>query len=726
MTWWYRMRDRFARLLRRRAVEEDLEREWQAYVDAAIARHVAAGLSEPAARRAARDECGTFTAVKESVNGVSWSTRLDVIWQDIRYATRRLRASRGFTAVAVLILALGIGANTAVFSLMNGVLLRALPLEDPDRLVSITGTERGRPRVFLGATSDEFDAVADLHLEAIQAMFTSDGLVAALTAGGRTQVVHGELVSGDYFRALGLSPRLGRLLGPDDVRDAGDGTPIVLSERVWHEWLGGRADVIGLTVRLAGQPLVVVGVVPETFNGTWLPTILSTDCWIPRDAADRLRTVQGASSAGPHRTFAKLRPGKRLADVQPAVTAVGRRLHAADPGRGLAAIEGTHAIMLDDLVTPGLAVGTVFVSLSALVFLIACANLTNLLLARGATRAGELAMRIAIGASRARVFRLVAIETGVLTGFSALGGLAVTVLATRLMATVPLPVLEGTRIHFDPSPDWRVFGYALLVAAAAALAVGLLPAWQASRTQPMGVIGPAGLFGAEPRRHRRLRSVLVAGQVAMSIVLLLTAGLYVRSAVKATRFEPGYDTTHGTVADIDLAVGRFDDTRAHDVEPRLLAAARAMPGVDRAALASGLGATGARAIATVLTEGQAPGPNGRGAIAEYSSVSPGFFAALDVPLLRGRDFSELDVAGGRPVAIVSPDLAAEVLAGPGSAGSAVPPECRAAAHRGRGCGGACRHRASEALSVHLLAPRSGPSAPAGGHRDDQRQSARLD
>jgi putative ABC transport system permease protein len=587
----------------------------------------------------------------------------DVLWQDVRYATRRLRASRGFTTVAVLTLALGIGANAAVFSLVNGVLLRSTVLEDPDRLVSITGTERGRSSAFLGLTRDEFDAVADLHLAAIQTMFTSDPLVAALTAGGRTQVASGELVSGDYFRALGLSPRLGRLLGPDDDRDAGDGTPIVLSERVWREWLGGRPDIIGTTVRLAGQPLVVVGVVPDAFNGTWLPTILSTDCWVPRSAADRLRTVQGASSAGPHRTFARLEPEKRVADIRPAVIAIGQRLHAADPRRGLTVIEGMRAIMLDDFVTPGLAVGTAFVSLSALVFLIACANLTNLLLARGATRASELAMRIAIGASRARIFRLVGIEAVVLTMLSALGGLIVTVLATRLMTAVPLPVLEGTRIRFDPSPDWRVFGYALVVAAVAALAVGLLPAWRASRTQPMGIIGSTGLLGAESRRHRRLRFLLVAAQVAVSVVLLLLAGLYVRSAVAASGFDPGYDTTHGAVANIDLAVARFDETRTRDVEPRLLAAAREMPGVDRAVLVSGLGAAGSRAIGTLLTEGQTPGPNGRGSIAQYSSVSPGFFAALHVSLLRGRDFSDADVAASPRVAIVSPELAAECWPG---------------------------------------------------------------
>jgi putative ABC transport system permease protein len=521
---------------------------------------------------------------------------------------------------------------------------------------------------------DEYGALADSHLEGIEALFVTNGLVGALTGAGQAEVVSGELVSGDYFNAIGVAPRAGRLLQPTDDLAADAGTPVVISERLWRRWFGSNPSAIGQVVRMAGYPLTIVGVAPGAFRGTWLPTMIAADVWVPVTATAHVATVQGTVSPTDTyepsgRTFVLRRPGVSLPQLGAEVAGViGHGPHPGSPPQRLRAVSAERAILFDEFAKPGLLVGSSALALSGLVLLIACANLANLLLARGAARTGEMAIRIAIGASRGRVFRLLLTETALLITLAGLVGLALAFAGTWVMAAVPLPALDGIVLRFDPSPDLRVYGYAFGLAIFAALAVGVMPAARAASTEPLRILGSGGASPGATRRGHRVRTWLVASQVAMSIVLLLGAGLCTRSALKSLRFNPGYDISSGAMASVDMALHKFDETRGRRLLERLLDAAREMPGVQSAVLTSGLPATDqSGVIGYLLGEGQPPVRflYGRpfGWSAGCATVSPGFFQTLRIPLRRGRDFTDRDTKDAPGVVIVSEQAGTKLWSG---------------------------------------------------------------
>jgi predicted permease len=597
---------------------------------------------------------------------------MDRLSHDLVYAWRRLRRTPGFTAIAVLTLALGVGANTALFSLVNGLLLKSIPVPNLPRIVALTEVDQPGARLLFGLNEDEYRAIEQSHLAAIETLCVSNPLIGALSGAGQTDVVSGELVSGHYFEVLGLVPRAGRLLLPSDDDAADAGTPVVISERLWRGWFGSDPSAVGQVVRMASFPLTIVGVAPEAFRGTWLPTLQAADLWAPVTAASHLYTVNGPSSptgsrAPSGRTFALLRPGVPVAQVDAAVATIGRRLPQSNRDVGLTAVPAQREILFDDYEKTGLLLGSAVLGLSGLVFLIACANLTSLLLARGAARTGEMAIRIATGASRGRVFRLLLTETFLLITLAGLVGLMLAFAGTWLMNAVPVPALNGIVLRFDPSPDLHVFGYAFVIALLAALAVGVLPAWRAARTQPLGVLASSGADGGATMRGHGLRTLLVASQVAMSVVLLLGAGLYLRSASKSVQFNPGYDISTGAMASVNMAMHKYDEAQGRRLLGRLLEAARQIPGVESAALTSAVPAASERAFTNyLLSEGQPLKlSNGfaHGWPALIARVSPGFFRTLRLPLRRGRDFTDGDRAGAPGVVIISEGTGAKLWPG---------------------------------------------------------------
>jgi macrolide transport system ATP-binding/permease protein len=586
---------------------------------------------------------------------------MDRLRSDLGYAWRRLWRTPGFTLIAVLTLALGIGANTALFSLVNGLLFKSLPIPNLDRIATLTEVDPSTGLVFNSLTDDERRAIDGAKSGLFDQFTLADPLIGALAGGGRSDVVTGELVSGNYFDVMGVRPRAGRLLEPIDDREDSPETPIVISERLWRRWFDAAPSAIGTAVTMADHPLVIVGVVPDEFKGTWLPTIVAADMWAPLHAQSQLTTVQGAAVRTSHRTFALLHPGVSLSQSNAMVEAIGHQFFVSDT-QYLAALPGRAGIMNPEFEHYGLLLGSAVLGLSGLVFLIACANLTNLLLARGAARAGEMAIRIATGAGRSRIFQLFLTETALLTALAGVVGLAVTVATTRLMTTIPLPVLDGITIRFDPSPDLRVFGYAFSIAALAAFAVGLAPAWRAARTEPLRVLASGGASGGATSRGHRLRTLLVASQVAMSIVLLVGAGLYVRSATAAMRYDPGYDVTRAAIASVDLRYTKTDEARGRQIFRRMLEAADETAGVQDAALVTSVpGAIRAPTGLYMLPEGWTP-PTGvhgvSGYFAQYSAVSPGYFDTVGIRLLRGRDFNATDLQTSTPVVIISERAAA--------------------------------------------------------------------
>ncbi|HEX5071063.1 MAG TPA: ADOP family duplicated permease [Vicinamibacterales bacterium] len=569
---------------------------------------------------------------------------------DLKYSWRRLLRSPGYALVTVLTLSAGIAVNAALFSLVNGVLLKSLPVPHVESLVAVTTVDPATGRSFMSLYDDVRRAIADSPV--FSRWILRDPLVGTLSNTEQAEVCQGELVSGGYFQALGLAPVAGRLLQPADDDPAASQLPIVISERLWRRWYHGDASAIGRSVTMAGTPLVIVGVAPASFFGTWLPSILKADVWAPVHASAQLRTVQG-SGKDAHGAFATLAQGVTMAQAQAAIAGAARAAAGERPS-GIAVLPAQRGMVPDDFAQYGGIAASAVLLLSGLVFLIACANLANLSLARGSTRVGEMAIRLAMGARRLRLVQLIVTETLLVAGFASVVGLALAWAATWAIANAPLPSLDGMTIRFDPYPDFRVFVYAVGVAALAAIVCGLLPAHHVARRAPSRVVAAAGLAGASTARSRRLWTWLVASQVAMSLVLLVGAGLFVRSSVKSLQFDPGFDTSRTAVASVDLSMDKLDEAHGRAALAAMLRAAQQSPGVEQAALASRVPAVTPPRFARLGADGQS---DPKGPYAAIASVSPGFFATLGIGLRQGRDFSDIDGQGTSPVAIISQSVA---------------------------------------------------------------------
>jgi hypothetical protein len=389
------------------------------------------------------------------------------------YSARRLGGAPGFTLVFVVSLGIGMGLNVALFSVANGVMLKRLSLHTPERLVTIARVQSQTGEVWNGLTDDELRAIGETSL--FTEVIIHDALVTALSDGSQSRIVSGELVSANYFKVFQVAPRIGRLLNDADEVETQVGTPVVISESLWRGWFHADPQVLGTTVRLGAHPVSIVGVVPNTFRGTWVPGILSAEVWVPFRAAPDM--VNRSAPVRPvHRTLAILRPEMSRSQANAAVEAIGYRFPVEGPARRLAVLPGSAGIEPRGFVTTGAAISSVVVAVSVIVLLIVCANLMNLLLARNAGRAPEIAIRMALGASPQQIMRMVMSETVLLLMCSAVLGGFVAHAAIRLIQTVPLPVLDGVPITLDPTPDLTVVSYAAAVLLLTVLVAGLLPA----------------------------------------------------------------------------------------------------------------------------------------------------------------------------------------------------------------------------------------------------------
>ncbi len=411
---------------------------------------------------------------------------------------------------------------------------------------------------------------------------------------------------------------------------------------------------------MLNHPVVIVGVVPAPFKGTWLPMILATDLWLPVRVQNQVRTVQGEGVVTSHVTLATLRPGASARQAQAVVETIGQHLPGT-PGRSdldLTVLPARASVVMPEFDHYGSLLASAVLGLSALVLLIACANLTNLLLARGAARAGEIATRTSLGASRWRVFQLLVSEAAFVAALAGGAALVVAVAITWLLNRWQLPAVDGIVMRFDVSPDYRVFAYAVVASFVTAVVVGVVPARLTLRRTSWNVLASTAVLSTTSP-GRRARSRLVALQMALSMVLLVAAGLYVRSAIAAMRFDPGYDVGRGAMASVDLRMHKIEEPYGRRLFARLLEAAMTAPGVQSAALTTAVPATRSTSSAYLVPE-ELAGLRTGGVFAFGSSVSPGFFTTLGITLLDGRDFSAIDTAASSKVAIVGARAAARL------------------------------------------------------------------
>ncbi|HYJ78067.1 MAG TPA: ABC transporter permease [Longimicrobiaceae bacterium] len=562
---------------------------------------------------------------------------MDTLLQDIRYAARTLLRTPGFAVAAILTLALGIGVNTAVFSLANAFLLRPVDARDPGSMARVY-QNRWSPLSW-----QAFDHVRQ-HSRTFAGIFAERNAVLALNTPQGNEKVQAELVSGDFFTTLGTSAAHGRLLTRADDAAPGANPVVVLSHRWWRSRFAGDPAVVGRTLSLNGRPYTVVGVVREGFGGARGPGF-SPYVWLPMAEMEPLTGVR-REEAGSVYVTGRLRPGVdvRQADADAGVMAAA--LTRLDPAQGeplRLRVERARGVQaeLRGRVT-GLVGGLMVVTL--LVLLIACTNVANLLLARATARRREIGIRLAIGASRGRLVRQLLTESLLLS----LAGGVLAVLATTWLVSVATSLIPAdAAVDIDVSPDLRVLLFALGVAVFAGVVFGLAPALRASAPDLVTSLKE----GSGAARRSRLRSTLVGAQVALCMVLLACAGLFLRSLGNARRIDPGFDPAPILNLPIDLRLGRYDEQTGAEYYRRLIQTVREVPGVQSASLQRVMPLQGDNMETRFVLQGE--GDDAARRSTNLNVIAPDFFRTLAIPVLRGRELADADGVDAPAVAVVN-------------------------------------------------------------------------
>ena len=677
MTIFHRVVSILSWILRRDRAEQHLDADVRSFVELSAAEKVREGVPAAEARRLAVLEVGGIEQVKEHVRAGRYGAMLDEIARDMRYALRIFARQRTFTAVIVGTLALGIGANTAIFSIIDGLLLKTLPIEDPERLVQLVAAPPSSQQAWTHPIWHEIQQ----HGTRFDGAFAWTGFDAEfdLSTGGESRFVNGVWASAEAFDVLGVKPALGRLFQPsDDVRGGGSGGPVVvISHAFWQSYFGGAPDVIGRTLTVQRVPLTIVGVTPPGFFG--VAPGLSFDIVVPLGAEPLLR---GSESRLDRRTswwlrvFVRLKPGQsresaatlmqtlqpgiREATLPPPSPGQNGSRYLADPftlvdaARGLSGIRDHYSRSL-----------LVLMVVVGLVLLIACVNIANLLLARTTARSHEWSVRLALGASRGRLARQLLIESLLLAAVGAAAGLVIAQWWSRLLVAQ----LATDGVSLDLPLDARMLAFTAAVGVSAALVFGVAPAWRATRRAPIDAMKDRGRAPG-PSGRTPIAGGLVAVQVALSLLLLTGAGLFLRSFIGLTRVPLGFERGRVLLAVIDARRSDVAPTERLRAYERIHERVLAVPGVEQAAVSitAPLGVMWSRRIdvsGSALRGSDAPddGPEGFGftdrpipanaPLAVFNGVTVGWTATFGTPLLAGRDISKDDAPGSPRVALVN-------------------------------------------------------------------------
>src|SRR6266540_2750998 len=552
MEWFKILIARLRALFRRESVLRDIEEELRIHVEMETETNIKRGMPPEEARAAALKSFGALGRNTErgyDIRGGGW---LETLWQDMRYGARMLWKKPGFTLIAVLTLALGIGANTAIFTLVNAVFLQPLPVAEPARLMSVFGTDENNR----GAQTDVFTG-----------MIAFQNIVLNFSGGGEPQRIDGMIVTGDYFDLLGVKAAIGRTFLPEEDRTPGTHPVVVLSYGAWQRRFGGDPAIVGRAIKLNGLDYTVVGVAAEGFKGT--DAIGGgPDCWVPMMMHDQALTGVFRDAFNGRRAMilnviGRLKPGVTEQQAETAMRAIGRRLEQDFPNyndkRNVTLVPLNQSTIPPQERSVYLRASGLMLTVVGLVLLIACANVANLLLAQAAARRKEISLRMALGAGRARLIRQLLTESLMLSLAGGGAGLLLAVAGRDLLWAFRPPGMNAGDINlsFDP----RVLGYTLLLSLGAGIIFGLAPALQASRADLVTELKEKGGQAASGRRWFSLRNLLVVGQVALSLVALISAGLFLRSLSNALRINPGFEPEKLLVLSFDVDAQGYDKAR---------------------------------------------------------------------------------------------------------------------------------------------------------------------
>jgi len=589
---------------------------------------------------------------------------MERLWHDIRYGLRTLRRSPAFTTAAVLSLALGIGLNTAIFTLVNTLFLNPLPVDRASELVAVYTVDAKNSSPLSNLLQVSYPNYKDYRDN--NTVFTGLAAysfpipVSAVIATAPEQLFC-EMVTGNYFQVLGVRALRGQVFGPDDDRVPGGSPVIVISHSVWQSRFGGAEDIVGRSIRINGASFTVIGVAPEGFHG--VNSLLGPDAWVPtmmygqvlpaqfRDWMDERRALV-FSLAG------RLKPDATIDQARANLAAIAKSLEETYPqpneGRSTELRPLAEATIFPGL-REGLAAGTaVLMGIVGLVLLIACSNIANLLLARATSRGQEIAVRLALGASRFRLVRQLMTEAVLLGVLGGLFGLVVAYWTRNLIWSTRPPFLALNFVN--PELDLRVLVFALVVSIATSLVFGLVPALASSRANVVSAIKDQGKGAGRRRRRFGLANLLIVAQVAFSLVALITAALFLRSSESASEIDPGFDTQHTAVVQVSPGQQGYDPERSQLFFDNVLERVSTVPGVRSAAWAGNLPLFGGFSQ-SVFIEGHEQDAQMAGILTLTNGVSPGYFQTTGIPILEGRAFTDADREGSVPVAIVNDTMA---------------------------------------------------------------------
>ena len=581
---------------------------------------------------------------------------------DLRHGVRMLAKRPAFTAAAALSLALGIGANTTIFSVVNALLFRTLPVHEPARLVSIYTTDAKNPGVAALSHLNWKDYRA--QNDTFESMLGYDWVPMSVAAGGEAGLVFGQLVSGNYFDVLGVEPALGRTFTAEEDGAPGAHPVAVLSHDLWTERLSADASAVGRTITVNGHPFTVIGVAPARFTGT--DTGIQPALWLPMAMQRQIRINLAVNWYEERRglfvnTIGRLKPGVDLAAARADLETIAARLEQEYPddnkGRGVQLVPLQQAAIGPNFRENVVAASTLLMTVVGVVLLIACANVANLLLARATSRRKEIAIRLSIGARRSRLVRQLLTESVLLSLLGAGLGLLLTLWAQSVLLTalpaLPFPVANALELPIDG----RVLAFTLAVALATGLLFGIVPARQATRPELVGMIKDQGDAALDRRRRFGVRDLLVVVQVALSLVGLVGAALFLRGLAAAQETDPGFETQRLLVTSFDIGMQGIEQARGEQLYERMIERVGSLPGVAAAAVATG-GPLQGTMVRSVFMEG-AEGPEDRRFI-QVNTVGPGYFESVGVPIERGRGIQASDRPGA-PRAVVVNRTMAELL-----------------------------------------------------------------
>jgi putative ABC transport system permease protein len=661
-------------LFHKESVEHELDEELREFVDANAAEKMRTGMSREQAYREAKMDLGGMEAVKENVREATWESWIEALGSDLRFGFRLLRFNPIFAITAILSLALGIGANTAIFQLLDAVRLRTLPVHNPQEIarVAIDG-RHGASGTFSSRYPDLTYALWEqirAQQEGFSSMFAWAPAQFNISPGGEVHNVQGLWASGEFFSTLGVEPALGRLLTPEDDRTGCGSAGAVISNSFWHREYGGERSVLGQNLIVNRRPMPIIGVTPADFYGVEVGRYF--DVALPVCAEP---LVNGENSQLQSRTgwwlsvMGRLKPGWSVERAGTQLRAISPGIFEAtlptefNPERAkhflefkLGAFPGDSGI--SDLRRSYEKPLWLLLGLAGLVLLIAAANLGNLMLARASSREKEMAMRMVVGAGRPRLMRQLLVESLLLAGIgAAVGAVLAGSLSQVLVASMST---KDDPLFMNLGTDWRVLGFTAGLAVLTCVLFGLAPALRATSVAPGSALKESTAAASKGRSRFGLRRVLVVSQIALSLTLLVGALLFARSMNNLAKVDAGFQRDGILVADIDFTTLRLANPERVQFAKELLKRVRGIAGVQAAAITEIVPLSG-NGIGHDILMGDSGEPEGDAPTATFNRVSPDYFRTMKTPLLAGRDFDERDVANSPNVAIVSESFLKEFV-----------------------------------------------------------------